>query len=141
MNVFSSLSRGRARSVWRYADFVDMPSWSVSPTYTSCVRWLAVVFLMVVVARCYMRPVGAASVTPSISSSGVRVLLPGNLSRLGCHGGGGCAAILGAGAPGIDREARFRSLSTEALIAKVICGRRRPLRAAVLSWHYSLFFL
>jgi hypothetical protein len=70
---------------------------------------------------------------------GARLL--GVLPRSSCRGGSGGGKIQGSGAPGINREALLRSSSTEVMIADVICGQGRPLRAVVFSWHYSFFFL
>lgn len=70
------------------------------------------------------------------------VALPPLLSTAsGHHGGGSWVAKLEAGAWGGNREARLRRKSTKDRFADVICGRWRPLRAAVYGRHRSFFFL
>jgi hypothetical protein len=45
-----------------------MPWWSAPPAHASCAWWLALAFLMAVVARCCMQPEEMTAATPSISS-------------------------------------------------------------------------
>jgi hypothetical protein len=69
------------------------------------------------------------------------VVFPSPAGRGGEGDYGRWLLVTGSGALGTDRLARLRSSSTEAMIADVILGQWRPLRAVMCSWHYSFFFL